>query len=487
MKKRNLIPILLILSYTCFIQTAFSQVAAPQNKSAFNNQNKAFAISNCAAFVKFDHREESFFTGRNFEDDPCDDLNDLFLANEESMENRYAAPITQMIPVNGHQMHVQTYGLNEQWHEDIPTVVFENGALSPLESWGKVPSQVASFAPVVTYDRSTIGKSEWDGKTGTPAHVTKNLWALLEELDISPPYVLVGWSWGGDLVRYHAGTHPEDIAGLVFVDPAAQSPKASLSILETMGYSKKQYDVEIEARKKAFSKMPENLQADVKVISQMLIDEIEPNYGTIPSVPTAVLLAGKYRPPSAEELKQFGDPPYDIKTHFEAKLRSRIKRTSEWTLSSPEGLFVVARNSGHAIQLQEPDLVTDAIHRMGLPDPSRQLHNIIATEGTEAFQQSYQELKQYYPKERFSEGLLNNLGYQLLRDENIEEAIAVFKLNTKEYPKAANPYDSLGDAYRAANKLHKARESYAKAVELTSGSGPSQAKLEQVIKQLERQ
>ncbi len=395
---------------------------------------------------------------------------------------------SRMVLVNGHKMHVQTYGLDKQRPEEIPVVIFENGALSPIDSWGEVPAQVASFAPVVTYDRSTIGKSEWDGEIGTPAHVTENLWTLFSKLDVDPPYVLVGWSWGGDLIRYHAGTHPEDVVGLVHVDPAAHSPKALLSIFKAIGYGKEEYTADVEAMENGLPNLPSlAMQADVKPINNIYLNNNEPDFGKVPSVPTAVLLAGKFRQPSAKEIEMLGEVSYDRKAHFEAKLRSKIERTSEWALSSREGLFVIVRNSEHALQLHEPALVEDAIRRMVFPDPSPQLRSTIVQRGSQAFRKAYQELKRYYPAERFSEGLLNSLGYELLAKENIEEAIAVFELNVEEYPETANPYDSLGDAYRAAGELQKARESYTKAVELAPDSDHSQVKLEQVTSQLEQE
>ena len=61
---------------------------------------------------------------------------------------------------------------------------------------------------------------------------------------------------------------------------------------------------------------------------------------------------------------------------------------------------------------------------------------------------------------------MNNLGYQLLGEKKLAEAIVVFKRNVELYPASANVYDSLGDGYEADNKLDLATENVQKAVEV---------------------
>lgn len=68
------------------------------------------------------------------------------------------------------------------------------------------------------------------------------------------------------------------------------------------------------------------------------------------------------------------------------------------------------------------------------------------------------------------EFVLNIAGYNFLRQQNIEQAIAIFKKNVELYPESANTYDSLGEAYELSNQLAAAGESYQKAYELGSAS-----------------
>jgi steroid delta-isomerase-like uncharacterized protein len=64
------------------------------------------------------------------------------------------------------------------------------------------------------------------------------------------------------------------------------------------------------------------------------------------------------------------------------------------------------------------------------------------------------------------EGEMNNTGYKLLTDKKVNEAIEVFKLNTKLYPNAWNTFDSLGEAYAMAGNKKLAIENYEKSMKL---------------------
>ena len=61
------------------------------------------------------------------------------------------------------------------------------------------------------------------------------------------------------------------------------------------------------------------------------------------------------------------------------------------------------------------------------------------------------------------EGLINQMGYQFLFNNNPEEAIAVFKANIERYPNSANVYDSLAEAYERGGQLDLAEPLYDKA------------------------
>jgi len=81
------------------------------------------------------------------------------------------------------------------------------------------------------------------------------------------------------------------------------------------------------------------------------------------------------------------------------------------------------------------------------------------------------------------EDLLNATGYTFLSDNKINEAIEVFKLNVKLYPKAWNPYDSLGEAYALMGDKDLAIENYRKSIELN----PDNEHGKEMLKKLEEE
>ncbi len=70
------------------------------------------------------------------------------------------------------------------------------------------------------------------------------------------------------------------------------------------------------------------------------------------------------------------------------------------------------------------------------------------------------------PQYTFSEGDINRLGYALLTAKRTGDAIAIFMLNVREYPKSWNVYDSLGEAYMTAGQQDLAMENYSKSLVL---------------------
>ncbi len=87
--------------------------------------------------------------------------------------------------------------------------------------------------------------------------------------------------------------------------------------------------------------------------------------------------------------------------------------------------------------------------------------------GTAAAMQRYSETQKSGSSEyELDEGTLNQLGYHLLQSGRNEEAILVFKRNVEDYPKASNPYDSLGEAYAAAGQRDLAIQNYEKSIDL---------------------
>jgi CubicO group peptidase (beta-lactamase class C family) len=97
------------------------------------------------------------------------------------------------------------------------------------------------------------------------------------------------------------------------------------------------------------------------------------------------------------------------------------------------------------------------------------MREIINEKGIDAAIKKFHELRTD-PKSGcyFQEVQLNNLGYECLQAKKIKEAIALFELNTREYPNSWNVYDSLAEAYMANGQNQLAIENYVKSIQLNT-------------------
>jgi CubicO group peptidase (beta-lactamase class C family) len=96
----------------------------------------------------------------------------------------------------------------------------------------------------------------------------------------------------------------------------------------------------------------------------------------------------------------------------------------------------------------------------------------IADKGVDAAIELYRELKDNHPKSYdFGPGQLNRLGYQLIGMKRMDDAIKILALNVEMFPKYANGYDSLGEAYMIAGDKENAIKYYEKALELDPKMG----------------
>ncbi len=104
-----------------------------------------------------------------------------------------------------------------------PVVVLETGLGAESAEWGAVQRSLSTHARVCRYDRAGRGASDAAVSPRRPADLIADLHTLLHRVELAPPYLLVGHSFGGLLVRLFAQRHPADVAGLVLVDAMHQN------------------------------------------------------------------------------------------------------------------------------------------------------------------------------------------------------------------------------------------------------------------------
>lgn len=265
--------------------------------------------------------------------------------------------VTRTINVDGYPVRTRTAGLGTR-KQGQPVVIFESGGATPLETWDRILPGVVQFAPVVTYDRAGTGESPWDGLPPTPEHVGTRLTRLLDELKIKP-YVMVGHSWGGALVRYFVGNHPGGVAGVLYLDPTDITLTTTdlLSIFDSIGAGKAGHEAFNRIQDQAMAAAPAPLRAEAEVVNNILRSDIEQRaILSPPKVPTSVIVAGRVAVPPGNLL------PFDAAAYADAMHKSQVSRLQAWVVGT--GTFEVAANSGHFVQEEEPELVVKAIRRL---------------------------------------------------------------------------------------------------------------------------
>ncbi|HSJ34513.1 MAG TPA: alpha/beta hydrolase [Acidimicrobiia bacterium] len=132
---------------------------------------------------------------------------------------------------DGRRLHLQIAG--EQ--HDGPTVIFEAGAGAHSDLWAWIQPAVAEHATAVSYDRAGLGWSDRsDNGPGADA-IVGDLRDALAARGLAGPYVLVGHSLGAHYVRAFADTHPEDVVGMVLVDPSHEDQSVITGAPKDMG------------------------------------------------------------------------------------------------------------------------------------------------------------------------------------------------------------------------------------------------------------
>ena len=119
-----------------------------------------------------------------------------------------------LVNIGGHRLHLNCSG------EGSPTIVLDAALGGSSLSWSLVQPALSRVARTCSYDRAGFGWSDAGPMPRTAARIAHELRVLLERAGIPPPFVLVGHSFGGLVMRIFSSRYRTDVAGLVLVDPA---------------------------------------------------------------------------------------------------------------------------------------------------------------------------------------------------------------------------------------------------------------------------
>jgi pimeloyl-ACP methyl ester carboxylesterase len=136
-------------------------------------------------------------------------------------ESKPAAP-GKLVDLGGHKLHVWCEG------KGTPTVVVETGLGDFSFDWVLVQKKVSGFTRICTYDRAGYGWSDPGPKPRTFAQINLELRDALAKAGEKGPFVMVGHSYGGPVVRNFALTYSSNTAGVVFVDSAFEGMRVGI-------------------------------------------------------------------------------------------------------------------------------------------------------------------------------------------------------------------------------------------------------------------
>ena len=264
----------------------------------------------------------------------------------------------------GRKMYLECRG------EGSPTVVLLTGYRDTARIWDAdlpgypqphVLPAVAGFTRVCAYDRpGTVGpysddpaqhsRSDPVPQPHAPDDVVADLHALLAVADVPGPYVLAGHSLGGAYARLYAATYPDAVAGVVLIDAfneyyrAAFTPEQWAPVLAFMGtpppglddpdVERADLDAVLDAVERAVAAQPLP-ELPLAVLTRTVEQELPPEL-------TADL------PPGLLEAQADAGPP------SQAQLAALV----------PDARHVMAAESGHYIQVEQPALVIEAIRQV---------------------------------------------------------------------------------------------------------------------------
>jgi pimeloyl-ACP methyl ester carboxylesterase len=281
-----------------------------------------------------------------------------------------------MIDIGGHRLHLHEMG------DGKPTVVLESGIAASSLSWRPVMREVSGFTRVCSYDRAGFGWSDAAVTPRTPGHIVEELHLLLRNAGIPPPYILVGHSFGGLVVRLFAARYRRNVAGVVLVDALSPSDWCPVTEQQTALLAR---GIKLSRRGKLLARAGVvrfclRLLTAGRQFVPRLAARVTSGSGS------AVLgrLAEEVRklPPDVwpivashwckskcfdammahlECLPQAAAEVADVEIPSDVPVVRIIAANSP---SSPDATTIVARHSGHWVQLDEPELVVEAIRTM---------------------------------------------------------------------------------------------------------------------------
>jgi pimeloyl-ACP methyl ester carboxylesterase len=284
----------------------------------------------------------------------------IYESAAETADAQAFPPPGQMVDIGGYRLHINCTGSGS------PIVVIDAGWGDASAGWGWVQPEVAKTTRICTYDRAGMGWSNVSSQPRTAREFAKELHTLLAKANEPGPYVLVGHSLGGYTVRVYAHDYPEEVAGLVLIDPQN---------LSTSGVATPQ-----PAPKPGRTSLPALIaRAGLVRLLSGLDQDLPPQdqhaYKALSVTPrwiqTALDEARGMTEGGAQAraVTTLGDLPLIVLSRFKDLDADTAASHARYLQLSSNSQQLFADQSGHAIQIEQPDAAVAAIIQM-----ARQVH-----------------------------------------------------------------------------------------------------------------
>jgi pimeloyl-ACP methyl ester carboxylesterase len=264
---------------------------------------------------------------------------------------------------DGRKMYLKCNGTG------APIVVLVGGQRASADDWSvadksatAVFPEVAKFTRVCAYDRPGTPVGEKPSRSDpvpqptTAKDAVADLHALLSAAGEKGPYVLVGHSYGGLIVKLYARSYPEDVAGLVLVDALSEG----LQDAETS----EQWAIQ---RKLIAGDVREGVAlypALERIDTDRSFDQVRAA-PPLHSMPLVVLSADRPWGPQVPPMIKEGKLPKEVPPDFGYVTDAAQKKAQEQLAKLvPNAKHITNTNSGHEIHKEQPQLVIDAIREV---------------------------------------------------------------------------------------------------------------------------
>jgi pimeloyl-ACP methyl ester carboxylesterase len=273
---------------------------------------------------------------------------------------------TQFISVAGKKVAYKVNGLQTRKHGE-PVLIFEGGIGSGKESFAFLLPFLSKNLPWIMYDRAGLSDSEPDTTIKTDAGIVKRLHDFLSTSKVEPPYLLVGHSVGGAYIRLFTSFYPNQVAGLVFVDPTnfmlskTEDEQIKNNSNSAMGYIG------------LYSSMMKKYSSDT-TISAGVRREMKRSYelnkrgyfkeytslSPLPNIPVIVMIA--YNSPIEQGEKELAKEfKINMPDWFAEVNKYRIQHYAEMIKNNNNSSLVLLPGYQHVIHHRDPELVSATI------------------------------------------------------------------------------------------------------------------------------